>query len=294
MGGALLAGAAPPDISSTASTSTTTPPVRAASSSLSSRFGRMLFGRKGPTKPLQEPEGYSMAEERERWQAERRMILEDSAQVRATADELERVLGGWSALAHDLLFYGLFYGRKQQWIDKLTARLQRSVGEVEGVLELEITELRLPSSAECAPQLKLHKYAGPELSEWNISWEPPSSQAGGSIALKGRKFGVSFTIVVAVGSLKVNGLVVVRWTPEAGTPVMVVGFKKVCDMLHACTRTPSSHLLTHMHSLTISFRTMTHMCRCPLSTLTSLLPARHSPSALRHYEAGYTGRSRRR
>ena len=249
MGGALLAGAAPPDISSTASTSTTTPPVRAASSSLSSRFGRMLFGRKGPTKPLQEPEGYSMAEERERWQAERRMILEDSAQVRATADELERVLGGWSALAHDLLFYGLFYGRKQQWIDKLTARLQRSVGEVEGVLELEITELRLPSSAECAPQLKLHKYAGPELSEWNISWEPPSSQAGGSIALKGRKFGVSFTIVVAVGSLKVNGLVVVRWTPEAGTPVMVVGFKKVRDMLHACTRTPS-HLLTHMHSLT--------------------------------------------
>ena len=89
-----------------------------------------------------------------------------------------------------------------------------------------MTELRLPTQPECAPRLALHQYCGPELSEWHVSWEPASTQAGGSIALRGRRFGVSFTIVVAVGSLRLSGLLVCRYTPEAERPMLVVGFKK--------------------------------------------------------------------
>ena len=92
--------------------------------------------------------------------------------------------------------------------------------------QLEVTELRLPTQPECAPRLALHQYCGPELSEWHVSWEPASTQAGGSIALRGRRFGVSFTIVVAVGSLRLSGLLVCRYTPEAERPMLVVGFKK--------------------------------------------------------------------
>jgi hypothetical protein len=47
----------------------------------------------------------------------------------------------------------------------------------------------------------LQRYVDPSLSEWLVRWEPPSAQAGCTIALRGRKFGVSFTLVVAVGAL---------------------------------------------------------------------------------------------
>lgn len=184
----------------------------------------MLFGRRSSLSLPPGSEGGFEAE-RQRWQAERQMLLEDSAAVRRAADESERVLGGWSSLAHDLLFFGLLHGRRQEWIERLTAHLSRSLGEVEGVLDLEVTELRLPANAEFAPQLQLLKYAGPELSEWGVTWEPPSAHAGGSIALRGRRFGVSFTIVVAVGALRLNGVVVCRYTPTEAQPQLIVGFK---------------------------------------------------------------------
>ena len=185
----------------------------------------MLFGRR-TSLALASVSADSFEAERQRWQAERRMLLEDSASVRHAADETERLLSCWSTLAHDLLFFGLFVGRRQQWIDKLTTYLSRSLGEVEGVLDLEITELRLPPNAELAPRVALVRYAGPELSEWRVTWDPPSAQAGGSIALKGRRFGVSFTIVVAVGSLSLSGLLVCRYTPEEAQPKLHVGFKR--------------------------------------------------------------------
>lgn len=68
-----------------------------------------------------------------------------------------------------------------------------------------MTELRLPSASEHTPQLRLLSYHGPELSEWEVSWGPPSTQASGSITLQGRKFGVSFTIVMSVGALWLKG-----------------------------------------------------------------------------------------
>ena len=73
--------------------------------------------------------------------------------------------------------YALLYGRKSMWESRLSHILRGTVGEIDGVQDVEIHELRLPSASDFAPQLALAKYAGPELSEWNLKWEPPSAQS---------------------------------------------------------------------------------------------------------------------
>ena len=158
--------------------------------------------------------------QRRQWAAERQMLLDDCTAVRTQARELERVLGGWSSLVRDLLFYSLLYGKKAELLEFFHEQLRESIGEVEGVHEVEITELRLPSSSEHAPQIALLEYTGPDVSEWTLKWEPPSTQCGGSITLRGRRFGVSFTLVVAVSALRVQGLIVCKWSPEAAEPVL--------------------------------------------------------------------------
>ena len=95
----------------------------------------MLFGQRSAPVTSQ-LSGDVIEAERERWHTERRMLLDDSASIRKAADDLERTLTGWSTLAHDLLFYGLFYGRRHAWISLLEKHLRSSVGEVEGVLEV--------------------------------------------------------------------------------------------------------------------------------------------------------------
>lgn len=189
----------------------------------------MLFGRRAaPSTSADssaEAEAQAMAAERQRWAEERKMLLADCTAVRAEAGEHERTLAGWSALVRDLLFYGVIHGRRKQATQRLAETLAASCSEVEGVTEVEVSELRLPSLADFAPSMALAKYAGPELSEWQLRWEPPSEQGGFSIKLSGRKFGVSFSLVVAVAALRVNGLLVCRSTPETETPALSIGFK---------------------------------------------------------------------
>lgn len=157
------------------------------------------------------------------------MLLEDCAAVRKQAAELDLVLQGWSHMVRDLIFYALLYGRKSMWESRLSHILRGTVGEIDGVQDVEIHELRLPSASDFAPQLALAKYAGPELSEWNLKWEPPSAQVSGSIVLRGRKFGVSFSVNVAVSALRLHGELVLRWSPEDASvdiPQLFVGFKR--------------------------------------------------------------------
>ncbi len=164
--------------------------------------------------------------ERTRWASERAMILEECTSARAEANRLSQTLDGWAALVRDALFYGGLHGRAASLTSIFADRLRASVAEVEGVTEIEITELRLPQSPEIAPELTLIKYCGPELSEWRLRWSPPASQAhslthrpavpsrltrvapsqaGGAITLRGRKFGVTFTLVVTVSAVKIDG-----------------------------------------------------------------------------------------
>ena len=89
----------------------------------------------------------------------------------------------------------------------LSERLNASLTEVEGLAGVQITELRLPTSPERAPAVTLVRYDGPSLSEWRVRWAPPSSEVGCSLTLRGRKFGVSFEIVMAVGSIRLDGLI---------------------------------------------------------------------------------------
>lgn len=225
----LMAAAASSSVSPSGSLVTASAAPPRTRRSLRKRLENMLFGRRAGAyvSGASGVDSDLMFEaERVRWRNERQLLMEDSIGVRRMADEAERSLGSWSGMAHDLLFYGLIYGRHAYWTERLSAHLRRSLAEVEGVLELEITELRLPQSSEHAPRLKLLKYAGPELSEWAVAWEPPPAQAGASITLRGRRFGVSFTVVVAVGAIRLHGLLVCRYDPTAELPALIVGFKK--------------------------------------------------------------------
>ena len=141
----------------------------------------------------------------QRWAAERQMLLTDCTTMRAEAHALTERLDGWSSLVRDLFFYGGLHDRVDQITHFLCARLRESVGEIDGVTEVDVSELRLPSSSEYAPELSLLRYCGPELSEWRVRWDPPPAQAACSIMLHGRKFGVTFTIVVSITAFHLHG-----------------------------------------------------------------------------------------
>jgi hypothetical protein len=145
--------------------------------------------------------------ERARWAAERAVLLEDNAVARTEAHMLSQSLRGWETFVRDAVFYRAIDGRAAQLTAALSDRLNASLAEIEGLTEVEISELRLPTSPAHAPAVTLVRYDGPWLSEWRVRWEPPSAQAGGSITLRGRKFGVSFQLVMAVGSVRFDGLV---------------------------------------------------------------------------------------
>ena len=202
---------------------------------ISRRLTRMLFGQRHGVSPTGAPNvdapaaalAADLTAERQRWEQERKMLLEDCTSMRAEAAEAERMLQGWSSMIRDLLFYGFFYGRQQAMLERLTETLHDAVGEIDGVNEVEVTEFRLPAAPDFVPHLALTKYCGPELSEWMLRWEPPSIQAGGSICLRGRKFGVSFSIVVAVSAMRLHGPLVLRWNPEDAEQVLHAAFKKM-------------------------------------------------------------------
>ena len=176
----------------------------------------------------------SLRRERERWAAERQELLDDCTTCRQEVQRLTETLNGWSAIVRDALFYGLFSGPAMNEITELFAeRLRNSVGEVEGVSEVEISELRLPTTSDAAPEVSLVRYGGPELSEWRVSWSPPPSQASGSITLRGRKFGVTFTLEVQVSKLQLDGQVQCCLSSEEGSLGVAkersvrVGFKRL-------------------------------------------------------------------
>jgi len=189
-------------------------------------LSRVLFGRRSRAASALAPGGGADHEsQRLQWEQERKMLLDDCTAVRAEAAGFERALEGYTAMLRDLLHFSLFHGKHADLKEFFTDRLRESVGEIEGVHEVEITELRLPLSSDHAPQLGLVRYCGPELSEWSVKWEPPTAAVGGAISLRGRKFGVSFTIVVAVGALKAQGLIMAKWTPGTAEPQLQLGFK---------------------------------------------------------------------
>ena len=173
---------------------------------------------------------FEVAAERRRWSAERRELLDDCTAVRAQVAAMQRTLDGWSALLRDLLYYGALHGREAAIEAAVVEVLGAALGEVEGVQEVELAELSLPSGAEAAPNLTLRRYGGAgeltgrELSEWCVEWSPPPA-IGGCITLRGRKFGVSFSIAATVSNLKLRGTLCCRWTPTASPPALTVGFK---------------------------------------------------------------------
>lgn len=214
-----------PAISSTA---VPTSSARTPTTSLRKHFARILLRRGSSPAAAASASGDGRDAA---WHAERLALLTERDKARAAAEQLERSLSGWAGLAQDVIFYGIFHGRREGWTEKLADHLRQSLSEVEGVVDLEVGELRLPTGAEFAPQLTLHKYVGPELSEWLLRWEPPSAQAGASITLKGRKFGVSFTVAVAIDELRLSGLLVCHWTPQESRPKLILGFKKMPSLL---------------------------------------------------------------
>jgi len=145
--------------------------------------------------------------ERSRWAQERAVLLEDNTVARTEAHMLTQALRAWEALLRDAVFHRVILNRADELAELLTERLNASLAEVEGLAEVEITELRLPTAPAHAPTVTLLRYDGPLLSEWRIRWAPPSSQGGGAITLRGRKFGVSFQLVMAVGSIGFDGVV---------------------------------------------------------------------------------------
>ena len=87
--------------------------------------------------------------ERQRWAAERQMLLTDCTTIRAEAQALTERLDGWSSLVRDLFFYGGLHDRVDAITQFLCARLRESVGEIDGVSEVEVSELQ--SSAKPSP-----------------------------------------------------------------------------------------------------------------------------------------------
>ena len=115
---------------------------------------------------------------RQRWAAEKAMLIADCTAARTEATDLTQKLHGWESLVRDILFYGGLHGRAAELTARFADQLRDSLGEVEGVQEVEVTELLLPSVPEYAPRFTLIKYCGPELSDWAVHWEPPSTQVG--------------------------------------------------------------------------------------------------------------------
>jgi hypothetical protein len=88
-----------------------------------------------------------LAAERQRWTEERRMLLEEVTTLRTDAIAMDAQLQSWSALVRDILFYGFLHGRKHAWLDHFAASLRSSIGEVDGVSEVEVgARARLPRS----------------------------------------------------------------------------------------------------------------------------------------------------
>ena len=221
----------------TSSTATPASGRRIKTPSVFGRLRRLLRGGRSPGGVAATPPPDTVASlrrERERWAAERQELLDDCTTCRQEVQRLTETLNGWSAIVRDALFYGLFSGPAMNEITELFAeRLRNSVGEVEGVSEVEISELRLPTTSDAAPEVSLVRYGGPELSEWRVSWSPPPSQASGSITLRGRKFGVTFTLEVQVSKLQLDGQVQCCLSSEEGSLGVAkersvrVGFKRL-------------------------------------------------------------------
>ena len=188
------------------------------------RLTRFVFRRRTPPAASN---AHDIEAQRQHWATERSSLLEDCTAIRAEAAALDRVMQGWSMLVRDLIFYGVLHGKSEQLVNLFTEQLRSSLGEVEGVHEVEISELRVPMISDYAPQLLLLSYHGPELSEWGLHWQPPTAQAGGAITLRGRKFGVSFSITVVVGGLQVQGHLICKWSPGTAEPALTVGFKQL-------------------------------------------------------------------
>ena len=239
---------------------------------------------------------------RQRWTAEKALLINDCTAARTEADQLQSTLQGWETLVRDLLFYGGLHGRAADLTARFAEQLRGSLGEVEGVQEVEVTELHLPSSSEYAPRIQLVKYCGPELSEWAVTWEPPSAQASGSITLRGRKFGVSFALVVAIGSLKLKGTMQCKWCPDEARPTIAAGFKRMPDLafdisLAGKALSLGSETLRAWLQRQIE-RTLKEKVVLPKAVTVELPPLRHllgqvGPDAERGSERGAGGRDDR-
>ena len=62
--------------------------------------------------------------------------------------QLTARLTGWESLLRDALFYGGLHGRAAELTQHFGDRLRASLAEMEGVSEVDISELRLPTAPE--------------------------------------------------------------------------------------------------------------------------------------------------
>ncbi|KAL1521908.1 hypothetical protein AB1Y20_021558 [Prymnesium parvum] len=198
------------------------PPLHARLSRLRGRLARIV-------RPRPTADG-GVDELRMRWAAEKAALLAELAASRGEAERAAAVAAGWEALSADLLYYGAVAGRAAELTEWLTQQLHGSLSEVEGVQEAEVADLTLPSASEYSPRLQLLKYHAPELSEWQVSWEPPPAMARAEIVLRGRKFGVSFSIGVTIRSLRLNGTLQCKWSPHGDRPTLSAGFKRMPEV----------------------------------------------------------------
>jgi hypothetical protein len=76
------------------------------------------------------------------------MLLDEVTALRTNAISADAQLEGWSALVRDILFYGFLHGRQQALLDHFATSLRSSIGEVDGVSEVEVgARGRLPVQA---------------------------------------------------------------------------------------------------------------------------------------------------
>ena len=133
-----------------------------------------LLRRQTPT--AVSPAGENVEALRRRWASEKQMLIADCTAARSELATLTQTLNGWQALVRDILFYGGLHGRAAEMTAQFAEQLRGSLGELEIVQEVEVTELHLPSAPDHSPQVRLIKYCGPELSEWNVLWEHSNAQ----------------------------------------------------------------------------------------------------------------------
>lgn len=206
-------------------------------------LGRIIRGKRGVPRQdvllTGEDAARQLEAERRQWAAERQLLLDDCTAIRAEAQTLALRMEGWTALVRDIFFYGALHDHVDLITHVLCSQLREHVSEVDGVSEVDVSELRLPSSSEFAPELQLLKYCGPELSEWQIRWEPPPAQAACSIMLHGRKFGVTFALVVSISKLRLDGELqcccdvhdaMQSQSREQGGRTLRVGFKRMPEV----------------------------------------------------------------